>query len=322
MTEEASKTRNLFGNLERRALRGSGIDIGCGNDPIFPDVRCFDTEDGDANHITDYVKEQFDFVFSSHCLEHMLAPAAALHEWWSLVKDGGYMYIVVPDEDLYEQGQWPSRYNTDHKWTFTIFKEKSWSPVSINILDLIRELPNCQPIRIAVQDEHYDYSLKGVDQTHGWALAQIQFVLRKEVAVQAPGNTGDKATVTIPHLQPEYIPERRELVDLLLKQGNFDDARKVVVDTLAHATDGEELCDLLQKIEMMRGDTDQAVLDAIQGIKRYPRGGNGRWHRLVALYMSQTGKRDSAVYILGLGLNEFPNDPELNRLKGTLQPPH
>jgi hypothetical protein len=43
----------------------------------------------------------------------------------------------VPDEDLYEQGIWPSEFNVDHKHTFTICKARSWSPVSINLTDLL-----------------------------------------------------------------------------------------------------------------------------------------------------------------------------------------
>jgi tetratricopeptide (TPR) repeat protein len=192
---EASKTKEQFGHLERRALRGSGIDIGCGGDPVFPGVRRFDKRDGDANRVSDYVKERFDFVFSSHCLERMLDPRAALRDWWSLVKEGGHMYVVVPDEDLYEQGVWPSRFNNDHRWTFTIFKEKSWSPVSVNVLDLARGLPDCYPIRIALQDSHYDYALlgKGIDQTIRMALAQIQFVLRKGGPSAEGGATGGGA---------------------------------------------------------------------------------------------------------------------------------
>ena len=46
----------------------------------------------------------------------------------------------VPDEDLYEQGTFPSSFNRDHKWTFTIFQEISWSSRSINILDLVKFL--------------------------------------------------------------------------------------------------------------------------------------------------------------------------------------
>ena len=180
MAAEATKTKDLFGQLEKAIFKGKGIDIGCGPDPIFPHVKRFDQNDGDANHITDYVKEQFDFVFSSHCLEHMHDPYAALKEWWKLVKEGGYLYVTVPEEDLYEQGHWPSIYNSDHKHTFTMYKDKSWSPVSVNVLDLVRSLPDAQVIKVELQDYGYDYTQKDVDQTYcNDAMAQICFILRK-----------------------------------------------------------------------------------------------------------------------------------------------
>ena len=66
--------------MERSVLRGRGIDIDCGNDPFTPDVRKFDIDDGDANEITKFVSEKFDFVFSSHCLKHMRNPRQAINE--------------------------------------------------------------------------------------------------------------------------------------------------------------------------------------------------------------------------------------------------
>ena len=62
----------------------------------------------------------YDAVCSSHCLEHMRDVPAALTQWWALVRKGGYLVLVVPDEDLYEQGGWPSLFNSDHKATFRI----------------------------------------------------------------------------------------------------------------------------------------------------------------------------------------------------------
>jgi SAM-dependent methyltransferase len=157
--KETSKTKRLWTDAERRLLTGSGIDIGCGPDPVFPDVRRFDLGDGDANHITAYVSETFDFVYSSHCLEHMHDPPHALAEWWKLVKPGGVMMVIVPDEDLYEQGVFPSRFNGDHKATFTISKTRSWSPRSYNVLDLALALPDAELVGIALQDVAYDRRL-------------------------------------------------------------------------------------------------------------------------------------------------------------------
>ncbi len=89
----------------------------------------------------------------------MRDPAHALAGWWSLVRPGGYLVLIVPDEDLYEQGVFPSRFNSDHKFTFTIKKNKSWSPVSINVLDLIQRLDSADLVSISLQDNNYDRTL-------------------------------------------------------------------------------------------------------------------------------------------------------------------
>jgi SAM-dependent methyltransferase len=164
--KESEKTKGLWGDFERNILQGHGIDIGCGDAPIVDNVKRFDMEDGDANEITKYVNETFDFVFSSHCLEHMKNPREAILEWWSLVKPGGHLIFLVPDEDLYEQGVFPSRFNTDHKFTFTISKQKSWSPVSINVLDLVQTLPKGKIISLLLQDQGYNRQLSNHGNVH------------------------------------------------------------------------------------------------------------------------------------------------------------
>lgn len=175
---EASKAKRHWGELEALVLRGKGIDIGCGPDPVLPDVRPFDTQHGDANRITKFVSEQYDFVFSSHCLEHMFDPRQALAEWWQLVKPGGYLFFIVPDEDLYEQGVFPSRFNPDHKATFTLSKATSWSPVSHNVLDLARELPGSELVKLQLCDAGYDRSLMrhGSDRPAGGVRQLARFV--------------------------------------------------------------------------------------------------------------------------------------------------
>lgn len=157
--KEASKTWSIWNEEVRSLFQGKGLDIGAGGDTISPSARSFDVEDGDANLIDEYFSEPFDYVFSSHCLEHMKNPPDALQRWWNLVKPGGYLIFLVPDEDLYEQGYWPSVFNHDHKFTFTLKKESSWSPVSINVLDLIQTLTNVQIIEVSEQNHFYDKSL-------------------------------------------------------------------------------------------------------------------------------------------------------------------
>ena len=105
-------------------------------------VRTWDKADGDAQFMKGVADNSFDFVHSSHCLEHMVDVTAALHNWIRVLKPDGYLIVTVPDEDLYELGQWPSKFNADHKWTFTIAKASSWSPRSINVVDLVKKLAN------------------------------------------------------------------------------------------------------------------------------------------------------------------------------------
>jgi len=158
MSFEASKTRARWGPEVLGLLVGEGIDIGCGPDPILPGVDRFDVDQGDANVITQHVRKQYDFVFSSHTLEHMHDPYAALKEWFALVKPGGHLIFLVPDEDLYEQGHVPGIFNQDHKATFTIHKERSWSPRSVNVLDLVKSVP-ADVVGVTLQDYGYDRRL-------------------------------------------------------------------------------------------------------------------------------------------------------------------
>jgi len=123
-------------------FKGDGIDIGAGDDPIskysqqFPlmtSVKIWDVPDGDAQIMAGVADNTFDFVHSSHCLEHMRDSHEAFNNWLRICKPGGHLIITIPDEDIYEQGVWPSTHNPDHKMTWTILKEESWSPVSINL---------------------------------------------------------------------------------------------------------------------------------------------------------------------------------------------
>jgi predicted SAM-dependent methyltransferase len=174
---ETSKTLRLLTERELAALSGKGLDIGAGDDPVRPDVQRFDVEHGDANRVTSFVTEleSFDYVYSSHCLEHMHDPAVALADWWKLVKPGGTMMVIVPDEDLYEQGYWPSIFNSDHKATFTVSKQTSWSALSRNMLDLARALPNAEIVSVRLMDQNYKRSYVS---PHIWSQNVAAYVVK------------------------------------------------------------------------------------------------------------------------------------------------
>ena len=161
LATEASKTNKLREpSLVRQFFSGRVLDIGAGTDPVIGHAEIFDQPQGDANKILRYLEPQsYDCVHSSHCLEHMDNPILALKDWWKLVKPGGYMITIVPHEDLYEQFNWPSIFNEDHKATFRLGGKESWSPVSIDLLAECEALPNSKIIEKKVWDQNFDYDL-------------------------------------------------------------------------------------------------------------------------------------------------------------------
>ncbi len=177
-------------NFIRFYFRGNGIDIGGKPDPLsvyaelFPgisSIKVWDWEDGDAQFMAGVQDGAFDFVHSSHCLEHLRDPEEGLKNWLRILKPGGYMVIMVPDEDLYEQGVFPSTFNTDHKATFTIFKTQSWSKQSKNLLDLFRGLgPESRVEKIELLTGTYRFDLPRYDQTlTPIGECGIEFIIRK-----------------------------------------------------------------------------------------------------------------------------------------------
>ena len=148
------KNQSLFLNT---VFVGSGIDIGAGSDPLtknkswFPlieNIREWDMPDGDAQFLATVDTGAYDFVHSSHCLEHMVNPYIALENWIRVTAPGGYLVITVPDEEMYERNQWPSRFNTDHKWSFRT-TESSTLPKSINIHSfLVPFLVSCELVHV------------------------------------------------------------------------------------------------------------------------------------------------------------------------------
>lgn len=162
MVSEARKTNAVRSPaFIQRCFAGSVLDIGCGNDPVVPHAQPFDRQHGDAGHILHYLAPgQFDCVHSSHCLEHMADIPGSLAQWWALVRPGGFMVLVVPHEDLYEQGVWPSLFNSDHKATFRLDSAHSWSPVSYELRALLSALPEAEIEEITIQDHGYDHRLR------------------------------------------------------------------------------------------------------------------------------------------------------------------
>jgi SAM-dependent methyltransferase len=52
----------------------------------------------DAVNIADVPNETYDFVFSSHSLEHIANPLKAVSEWLRVIKPEGFVIIIVPEK--------------------------------------------------------------------------------------------------------------------------------------------------------------------------------------------------------------------------------
>lgn len=208
-------------NFVNRFFRGDGIDIGGAPDPLalyvelFPlmrGVRVWDMNDGDGQTLEGVADEQYDFVHSSHCLEHLRDPEEGLRNWFRVLKPGGHLIVTVPDEDLYEQGQFPSTFNDDHKWTFTIYKTGSWSERSRNVFDLVASLGEAADVqKVQLLNSTYRYGLPRFDQTlTPIAEAGIEFVVRKRMAEEVafggrkpiPGRVPDNAFYVLTGIRP------------------------------------------------------------------------------------------------------------------------
>jgi SAM-dependent methyltransferase len=87
--------------VAKKVCQGSyGIDIGANNpDWAFPNAKICDWTQpapwNDAMKIPQY-DDRYDFVFSSHCLEHIPDYYGALKEWIRVLKPGGTFFLYLP----------------------------------------------------------------------------------------------------------------------------------------------------------------------------------------------------------------------------------
>lgn len=97
----------------KKVCIGKGVDVGCnriewsfpGSVPIDPAINAFD-----ALHFPDDCKN-LDYIFSSHCLEHLPNWVEVLDYWTSRLKKGGVLFLYLPD---YTQEYWRPWNNRKH----------------------------------------------------------------------------------------------------------------------------------------------------------------------------------------------------------------
>jgi ADP-heptose:LPS heptosyltransferase/predicted SAM-dependent methyltransferase len=101
---------------------GKGLDVGCGPDKIHPECKGVDGREYPNVQKHSLEKElpfdskTFDWVYSSHCLEHLDNPEKCLNSMTQVLKDDGTLIIYLPYKDWYED-RLPAP-NLEHKHAF------------------------------------------------------------------------------------------------------------------------------------------------------------------------------------------------------------
>lgn len=191
MARETSKCqpmREARGDFDKY-LKGNGIDIGCGPDMLKikegGPVIGWDKQQGDASYLAGVADASLDFVYSSHCLEHLVDVPIALQHWSRVLKSGGYAYILVPDYLFYEKGRWPSVFNTDHKQSFSlnvtremVKRQNHWN-IGADLRPVMQKV-GLQFVSTELELDGYDWNNGHVDQTMKGAVSQLCLIARKD----------------------------------------------------------------------------------------------------------------------------------------------
>lgn len=96
--------------------KGEGVDVGCMKPEwAFPGAYLVDPILNSYDALN-FPYENLDYIFSSHCLEHLYDWVNVLDYWSSKIKKGGVLFLYLPD---YSQEYWKPWNNRKHKNIFT-----------------------------------------------------------------------------------------------------------------------------------------------------------------------------------------------------------
>lgn len=101
----------------KHICKGEGYDIGCAKKewslPGSTPIDLLFEDSWDAMKLPDKL---VDYIFSSHCLEHLNDWVRVLDYWTSKIKSGGHIFLYLPHKD---QKYWRPWNNTKHMHMFT-----------------------------------------------------------------------------------------------------------------------------------------------------------------------------------------------------------
>jgi hypothetical protein len=110
--------------------KGRGLDVGGGKWPL-PGAICVDVQNGgDAMLLPG---GPWDYIFSSHCLEHLADPVGALEHWKSRLIAGGVLFLYLPHPQM---TYWLPQHNRKHLHSWQP-KEMAQTLVDLGFADVI-----------------------------------------------------------------------------------------------------------------------------------------------------------------------------------------
>jgi hypothetical protein len=100
----------------KHVCSGVGVDIGCMKPEwAFPGAHIVDPAINEYDALN-FPWSDLDYIFSSHCLEHVYNWVDVLDYWSSKLKSGGTLFLYLPD---YSQVYWRPWNNRKHLNIFT-----------------------------------------------------------------------------------------------------------------------------------------------------------------------------------------------------------
>lgn len=83
--------------MAQEFCQGRGLDVGAGKWPLPGAIPVDLTDGGDAMALPEGL---FNYILSSHCLEHLPNPVAAIEHWKSRLVPGGVLFLYLPHPDM------------------------------------------------------------------------------------------------------------------------------------------------------------------------------------------------------------------------------
>jgi predicted SAM-dependent methyltransferase len=100
----------------KHICKGFGVDVGCMKPEwAFPGAEVVDPMLNEF-HALNFPQTNLDYIFSSHCLEHIVCWVDVMDYWYTKLKNGGVLFLYLPD---YSQEYWRPWNNKKHMNIFT-----------------------------------------------------------------------------------------------------------------------------------------------------------------------------------------------------------